>query len=384
MSTESNWEVAGKGFASVAAPLALLGLGGRGFLGNSLLMGMAVSFGGDSLEAGATFKGSSFMFGENASDVLRGTVRGYGTSLTSMPGTSPFTTLFSGRSYADDIYTKTPGFEAGLRKGGLSTLLRLNIVAPALFTGVGTVNAMMDGGLLAGGEYLLQDFLGMDAARRNLNMVYNFDVNNAKQVAAIEKRFQLGSGAIESGAKYRSGPITNLRHNEGAYNVQRTIMSSPLLGQLFTMAGGVIGAGLGMEAGKALGKQAATHFLGEDYAAASGVVGALFGGYGGAQIGAAMFASVPRAIAAGLGIAAGYYISKGTYGILQSGFKKERHSKGLNFASDTSQFMTQQAVTMRQRAMQAMHKSHLNARSAFGQEATITHMNRDMFSHYKR
>lgn len=374
MSTESNLEVAGKGFASVAAPLALLGLGGKA-LGNSLLMGAAVSFGGDSLEAGATFKGSAFMFGKDASDVLRGTVRGYGTSLTAMPGTSPFTTLFSGGTFAGDVYTKAPGAGLGLQKGGLSTLLRLNIVAPALFTGVGTVNAMMDGGLLAGGEYLLQDFLGMDAARRNLNMVYNFDVNNTKQVSAIEKRFQLGSGAIKASA---SG------ETKGAYNVQRTIMSSPLLGQLFTMAGGVIGAGLGMEAGKALGKQAATHFLGEDYAAASGVAGALFGGYGGAQIGAAMFASVPRAIAGGLGIAAGYYISKGTYGILESGFKKERHSKGLNFASDTSQFMTQQAVTMRQRAMQAMHKSHLNARSAFGQEATITHMNRDMFSHYKR
>ena len=58
--------------------------------------------------------------------------------------------------------------------------------------------------------------------------------------------------------------------------------------------------------------------------------------------------------------------------------------RGLNYAGDIAAFQTQMASTMRQRSLQAMHKSSINARSAFGQEAGMVHMNRDMFSQYRR
>ena len=56
--------------------------------------------------------------------------------------------------------------------------------------------------------------------------------------------------------------------------------------------------------------------------------------------------------------------------LLKSGFQNPR-TRGLDFAGDLSSYNTNSAVTMRQRALQSMHKSHLNARSALGQEASL-------------
>ena len=81
---------------------------------------------------------------------------------------------------------------------------------------------------------------------------------------------------------------------------------------------------------------------------------------------------------------AGAEVVSRTYSHIEGGFAKAQKARGLNFAGDTAAHFTQNAVTMRERALQAMNKSHMNARSAFGQEANIVHMNRDMFSQYKR
>ena len=367
----------GNSLYSVGAPLAVGAAGLYGLVGRSMFMGAMVSFGADSLEGGSVFKGSVFKFGDKAEDILKNTVRGYGQ--TAYMGKGGFSSLSFGGG-TSGLFSMQGGH---LLSGGLNRMTALNMVLPTIFTGIGTVNAMMDGGLAGGGEYLIQDFLGMDAMRKNVNRVYSFDLSKKEQIASIAKRFnkadprKVSSLLLEQ--YFATGKTT------GAYTMQRTILGMPMLGMMLPTIGGIAAAGVGMTAGKAVGEFVGKE-LGMERTGAAGMAGALFGGYGAAQIGAAATASLPRAAIAALGITAGYMISKGTYHMLSSGFQKERasHSKGLNFASDTSQFMTQRAVTMRQRAMQAMHKSHLNARSAFGQEATITHMNRDMFSHYKR
>ena len=363
----------GVGTLAVGIPLGIVGTaalyGGRKSMGNNFLMGALSSFGADPLEAGATFKGSVFSFQSNGGDILRNTLMGT-NGITIRPGSgSPF-----GR--AADLNLFTRGGSGGLRSGGLAKLGPLNFVAPALFTGIGTVNAMMDGGITGGFEYLVQDAMGMAAANSNLNRTYSFGMNDVDKVA---KYFGTTSESIREEMQ-KKGATT------GFANVHRTMLGSPMLGTLVTSAGGIMGAGVGMEAGRAVGKFIGKNIFGEGYEGGTGLAGAVFGGMAGAHVGAALMSSIPRMLIGAAGIAATTIIAKGTYAMLESGFRKEsmRHSRGLNFASDTSQFMTQQAVTMRQRAMQSMHKSHLNARSAFGQEATITHMNRDMFSHYKR
>lgn len=341
--------------------------GGRNSMGSNFLMGLLSSFGADPLESGGTFKGSVFSFESGGDKVLKKTLMGLDGGTINPSGSNPF-------QKAGGLNLFTRGGDQALRSGGLAKLGPLNFIAPALFTGVGTVNAMMDGGISGGAEYLVQDAMGMAAANANLNRVYSFNVADSQKVADY-------FGTTTEEIKKKAGSSKT-----GYVNIHRTMFGSPMLGMMVTSAGGIMGAGAGMEAGTAAGRFIGKQAFGEGYEGASGMAGAIFGGTAGAHIGAALTASLPRMLIAGAGIAATTMIAKGTYGILESGFQKEkmRHSRGLNFASDTSQFMTQRAVTMRQRAMQSMHKSHLNARSAFGQEASITHMNRDMFSHYKR
>jgi hypothetical protein len=366
------------GILATGGGLALAGMGlaagGAKGLGNSFLTGAMMSFGADPLESGSTFKGSVFAFGDEGGSILKNSLMGKGGLVVNFSEEGVFKSKPFQQGSSLNLFTRGGGDY--LQKGGLAKMGALNFVAPALFTGIGTINAMMDGGISGGFEYLVQDAMGMAAANSQLNRIYSFDLNNTAAVAKVEANLGVKSGEMVAKANGAS---------KGYFNLQRTMLGSPMLGMLVTSAGGIAGAGAGMEAGKSLGKFVGRQ-LGDSYETAGGFLGGMFGGFAGASIGASMAASLPRLAISAAGIAATTMIAKGTYSMLESGFRKEkmRHSRGLNFASDTSQFMTQRAVTMRQRAMQSMHKSHLNARSAFGQEASITHMNRDMFSHYKR
>ena len=112
---------------------------------------------------------------------------------------------------------------------------------------------------------------------------------------------------------------------------------------------------------------------------ATGILGARFGAQAGALFGKNIYTA-----AAGATLIAGANMLTNAVGdILKGGFQNTR-SRGLDFAGDLATFNTNSAVTMRQRALQSMHKSHLNARSALGQEASYMHMNRDYFANYRR
>ena len=113
--------------------------------------------------------------------------------------------------------------------------------------------------------------------------------------------------------------------------------------------------------------------------------GGPLGAFAGAAIGARIMRSPISALASTAIIGGGYVVGKGTYQLLKRGYRRSQEAKGLDTAGETSAFMTRGAVTMRARAMEAIHKSHLNARSALGQEATLMHMARkDYFSTYRR
>lgn len=110
----------------------------------------------------------------------------------------------------------------------------------------------------------------------------------------------------------------------------------------------------------------------------AGTPGALAGGYiGGALSGRAAWASIPIAAT---GAAVGY----GTYQILKAGYRHAQTKKGIQTSGDLSAFMTQNAMTMRARAVQAIGRSHTNSRTALGQEASLLHSpQRNYFSQYR-
>jgi hypothetical protein len=109
-----------------------------------------------------------------------------------------------------------------------------------------------------------------------------------------------------------------------------------------------------------------------------GTPGSVIGGLSG---GAAMANPI-----LGAGVLAGATVGYGAYSILKSGYRHGRNIRLGNAphtAGDTSSFFTQNAFTMRSQAVQAMRNSHMNARSALGQEATFMHTNKNYFSTYR-
>jgi hypothetical protein len=113
---------------------------------------------------------------------------------------------------------------------------------------------------------------------------------------------------------------------------------------------------------------------------ALGAPGAFAGGYVGAALGRAPL----RLAAAGAVIGGSVAVGKGAYNLLKTGYRKRTASRGINTAGDMAAFYTQNAMTMRARAVGAIRNSHTNARSALGQEANFMHTNKNYFSPYRR
>ena len=65
--------------------------------------------------------------------------------------------------------------------------------------------------------------------------------------------------------------------------------------------------------------------------------------------------------------------------VVKKGYQRGKMRHRIDTAGSTAAFFTQNAITTRGRAFEAMRKSHLNARSALGMEASMTHMNRNYF-----
>jgi hypothetical protein len=116
-----------------------------------------------------------------------------------------------------------------------------------------------------------------------------------------------------------------------------------------------------------------------------GAAGGIFGAIGGAAIGGAAFSSI-----GGLAASAAIFGTSAVIGTVSSHLFSETMRRTsanrprLDTAGDAQPYFTKNAVTMRQRALQAMNSSHTNSRSALGNEASIMHMNRDYFSNLGR
>tara|TARA_Y100001938_G_C8017654_1_gene393480 strand:+ start:23 stop:1021 length:999 start_codon:yes stop_codon:yes gene_type:complete len=138
-------------------------------------------------------------------------------------------------------------------------------------------------------------------------------------------------------------------------------------------------AGATRSAGAAMGAS-----LGQ---AVLGTPGAFIGAYVGAapMRFAASHPLIAGGMVAGAAVAA---VGYGTYSMistgLQAGRQHRQRQRGIDTSGSMAAFMTQGASTMRARAVQAIHKSHLNARSALGQEAGFMHMpSKNYHSNYR-
>ena len=182
----------------------------------------------------------------------------------------------------------------------------------------------------------------------------------------------------------------------GLIGQQRSVAGFKVGGRITSTIGAYIGSGIGYDIGANVGG-ALGGMIHENLETPGKYIGAM----GGALIGAEGGGYLLRGARAGKGLlAAGRFGAaaiagtvlmqgvstayKGLYATLKTGFQQKRKMRGLDFAGDPTQFYTQKATTMRQRAVQAMNRSHMNARSAFGQEAQLMHSHRDAFSTYRR
>lgn len=117
------------------------------------------------------------------------------------------------------------------------------------------------------------------------------------------------------------------------------------------------------------------------YGVAMGLAGAASNAVGGGVLGfAAGLGAASIGIRGGIGMVGAYasyqaarFTGHAVGGVLKAGYQHRQMQKSIQTSGSMAAFNTQGAHTMRQRAVQAIHKSHLNARSALGSEAQYMH-----------
>jgi len=271
--------------------------------------------------------------------------------------------------------THAAGLGSKLGQGVMKQSL-LNSVLPVGMTAWFAADAYASDGMTGLGKYLVADVLG------------NYYGTEAGLYSALVTDATKGTKSIAEIAKTDLRIVKNTAggeiHAGGLFQRINPIAGSGMIGRMLPVLGGIAGATMGMEIGATVGG-AATSMLGYDLDnTMSRVGGGFFGAVAGAKFGSYALSAIPRMGLVGVGVMATSAIVSNTMGALTSGFENINKGRGLNYAGEVAHYFTQNAVTMRERAMQSIHKSHLNARSAFGQEASLMHMNRDMFSQYKR
>jgi hypothetical protein len=120
---------------------------------------------------------------------------------------------------------------------------------------------------------------------------------------------------------------------------------------------------------------------------ATGVPGMGFvGQIAGASMGAAPIAFMKRhpvALLAGAAAGGAMAAYKGGSALLKQGRQHRRMQQNMRTDGSMAAFQTQGAFTMRARAVEAISKSHMNARSAIGREASFMHQPRNYHSRYR-
>jgi hypothetical protein len=185
--------------------------------------------------------------------------------------------------------------------------------------------------------------------------------------------------AIESSLyKWGHGVGTAYKVGTGFMNPATKLAGHPLQLKTSTALTRGMGAGIGGYVGQQLGLATGIPM--------AGTVGAIAGSY----VGGAPFQALkanPILVGGMMAAAGAAAVSYGAYSVVktagQMGYAHRQMLRGVNTDGDMASFMTQNALTMRERSVQAIAKSHLNARSALGQEANFMHSPRNYNSRYR-
>ena len=255
---------------------------------------------------------------------------------------------------------KTPAAQRGIT----NTAYRSGIGSMAFPVGITALfgaQAFYDGGGEALGRFVIEDtfanYYGNKVAERG----------GARAISAAGVTNYAGAANVN-----------NITHHQ-RYG---TFLGSTIAGRAMPVLAAYSGANMGFSAGQAIGEGLSGIMFGEE-SKTLGLAGGILGARGGAALGALAGKNIFTAVGTAFVVAGANMMTNVVGDILKTGFQNSR-SRGLDFAGDLSSYNTNSAVTMRQRALQSMHKSHLNARSALGQEASYMHMNRDYFANYRR
>lgn len=242
-------------------------------------------------------------------------------------------------------------------------------------------------GIVGAGEELSYDISQWSALHR-----YHYQKAASWAPGTLGKAATAGDAiarqGIFSGGKFESwtnplGGNKAVGWGRRIYNTG-TFMAKGMGGFGGSLVGSIIGGGIGgAVAGRpgefigGIGGTVAGTYAGTAAVAAIGASGPV--GWGAAGLAAAGVATMAAGAA---GVAAAGY---GTYQTLKAGYRYRQMQKGIHTSGSLAAFHTQGAQTMRARAVQAIHKSHLNARSALGQEANFMHFpSRNYSSRYRR
>jgi hypothetical protein len=116
-------------------------------------------------------------------------------------------------------------------------------------------------------------------------------------------------------------------------------------------------------------------------------IGGPLGFIAGATVSGLAVKHAGRFTAGGLAVGGAYLAGKAAVGvgssILRAGRRHSQLQRQVQTAGDMSAFTTRGAYTMRERAVQAIQRSHTNSRSALGREASYLHSNRNYHSIYR-
>lgn len=345
------------GFAALGVVSAGLAAGAYTGMHKNMLLGAAYSFGGEAIvgELGFGYSISDLSASDIRNSAIVGTSGGFTVGNPSNFGASgPMLTRAEMTSRARSVHSSTMG--RGIMKQ--SFMSSAFPVASLLYGGI---SAYSDEGVEGLGKYMVSDFLGNYYGTQASLQTY--EVAGAAEASTL-----LGTAVTDGQTVARINPL----------------LGSPMLGRILPTLGGITGSVMGMDIGANVGSAIESIFSSGEPSKIGSIGGGILGAIAGAKFGAYMTSSLGGLMIGGGALLATSAIVSTTMSSLEAGFKNIGKNRGLGFAGDTASYFTRNAVTMRERAVQAMHKSHLNARSAFGQEANIIHMNRDMFSHHRR
>jgi len=224
----------------------------------------------------------------------------------------------------------------------------------------------MSGGIAKRGMAMAASGAGLAFSGYNIYSGYKEGgIWGAKDAAVWEVAAGSAAARFAYGSVGSSGPSANI-----GLRARLAGIGMKNAGTAVAFGGGAgMGAGMARAGGAVLGASIGQAVL--------GTPGAFIGGF----IGAAplRFAATHPLIAGGMIATAGAAaVGYGTYSVvkggLKAGYDHRQRQKGIDTSGSMAAFMTQGAMTMRSRAVQSIHKSHLNARSALGQEAGFMHM----------